>query len=290
VDKSGEGEYTSIQMAIDNATDGDTVVVTCGTYYETLWVNKSISLIGEGQNLTILNYHETLATQNKVLIRIFNDSCSIEGVHLIGLGTNADTTGIQIHSSNNIITNTTISNCELALHLYDLSQNNRIAYTTFSENKRGISCDYAEGNILCHNFFSGCTTDGIYLHQSNTNEIFENNFSQNGMGIHIKGSDENEVFDNSFYQNKRGILCCCGSGHNIIYHNSFRKNSEYHARDDIRNNWDNGKVGNYWDDYSSTYSNATAMNGIWDTPYEIYTPHTTEIIQDHYPLVTFTET
>jgi len=52
---SGEGNYTKIQDAIDDAVDGDTVFVYNGTYVENVVVNKSISLIGENRNITIID-------------------------------------------------------------------------------------------------------------------------------------------------------------------------------------------------------------------------------------------
>ena len=53
---------------------------------------------------------------------------------------------------------------------------------------------------------------------------------------------------------------------NIFYNNSFI-NNDINARDDgINNNWDNGTLGNYWDDYSGNDKND---DGIGDIPYNI---------------------
>ena len=52
---SGPNNYTKIQDAIDNASDGDTVFVYNGTYYENIVVDKSIDLIGEDRNTTIID-------------------------------------------------------------------------------------------------------------------------------------------------------------------------------------------------------------------------------------------
>ncbi len=41
----GPNNYTQIQDAIDNASEGDTVFVFNGTYFEHVTVNKSINLI-----------------------------------------------------------------------------------------------------------------------------------------------------------------------------------------------------------------------------------------------------
>jgi hypothetical protein len=48
-------QYPTIQSAIDSANNGDTVSVKKGYYPETLVVNKSISIIGEDRNHTIID-------------------------------------------------------------------------------------------------------------------------------------------------------------------------------------------------------------------------------------------
>ena len=52
---SGPNNYTSIQDAIDNASDGDTIYVYSGIYYENVVINKRINLIGEDRNGTIID-------------------------------------------------------------------------------------------------------------------------------------------------------------------------------------------------------------------------------------------
>ena len=54
---SGPGNYTKIQDAIDEASDGDTVFVydDSSPYYEKLVVDKSINLIGEDKYTTIID-------------------------------------------------------------------------------------------------------------------------------------------------------------------------------------------------------------------------------------------
>ena len=48
-------DYSTIQAAIDHANAGDTVFVRDGIYNETLVVNKTISLVGEDRDLTIID-------------------------------------------------------------------------------------------------------------------------------------------------------------------------------------------------------------------------------------------
>jgi nitrous oxidase accessory protein NosD len=53
-------DYSTIQAAIDAANDGDTVFAKIGYYPETLVINKSISLIGEDKEHTIIDAQKRL--------------------------------------------------------------------------------------------------------------------------------------------------------------------------------------------------------------------------------------
>jgi outer membrane protein assembly factor BamB len=48
-------DYPAIQEAINKANNGDTVFVRSGTYYENILVNKSISLVGENREATVID-------------------------------------------------------------------------------------------------------------------------------------------------------------------------------------------------------------------------------------------
>ena len=49
VDGRGKADFIGIQAAINNAKDGDTIIVSSDVYYENVVVNKSVSLRGIGQ-------------------------------------------------------------------------------------------------------------------------------------------------------------------------------------------------------------------------------------------------
>src|SRR4030065_1588737 len=52
-------DYSTIQGAINGASDGDTVFVRAGTYHEHVIANKTISLVGEDVSTTIIDGGDT---------------------------------------------------------------------------------------------------------------------------------------------------------------------------------------------------------------------------------------
>ena len=45
VDSIGNGDYTSIQVSIDNATSGDIIHVWAGIYYENVVIDETINFV-----------------------------------------------------------------------------------------------------------------------------------------------------------------------------------------------------------------------------------------------------
>jgi len=77
---SGPGNYSSIQEAIDDASDGDTVFVYdySSPYVENLIVDKSISLIGEDKHMTVIDGNENEEGEADV-IHIKADGVIVQG-------------------------------------------------------------------------------------------------------------------------------------------------------------------------------------------------------------------
>jgi len=85
---SGPGNYTRIQDAIDNASDGDTVFVYSGIYpAEWITIDKALILIGENKNTTILDGQSSdnmilLVESSDVTIREFTlKNCKDNGMN-----------------------------------------------------------------------------------------------------------------------------------------------------------------------------------------------------------------
>jgi parallel beta-helix repeat protein len=184
-------------------------------------------------------------------------------------------------------------NAEKGINLEECSENN-INHNIILDNQYGISTERSNNNNLSNNKISLDESStillsyGIYIHISNNNIVSNNNISNCYRGVRIKSSDNSLVFDNSFIKNERGVYCCCSSVNNMIFHNNFIQSHEFHAIDDIVNHWDNGTVGNYWDDYQEKHPDAVAKDGIWNLSYNIYEWVDEELKEpklDRYPLV-----
>jgi hypothetical protein len=79
VDINGNGNFTSISDAIDSADDGDLIYIHNGHYYESVLVNKEVSLIGNGTENTFI--HGTISSQ--YVLRTDKGNNRIEGLTLI---------------------------------------------------------------------------------------------------------------------------------------------------------------------------------------------------------------
>ncbi|KAA0011639.1 MAG: hypothetical protein FE041_04065 [Thermoplasmata archaeon] len=237
----GEGNYSSIQSAINDALPGDIIFVfdESSPYYENICINKSIILIGENKETTIINgkYENT--------ITILSDSVSIERFTII----NDYGHGIVVYSSNNHIYGNNIVNCDLGLYLIN-SSNNTITQNFISHNSVGIYIESSSNNNIFDNIiFSSEEWAGVYFLFSDNN-TFSSNFVFNCRdGIIMSNSSKNLVYKNKIIYNQLcgmdmwggygNKICCnnisfngddaitCYSKQNFISKNSILFNEEY---------------------------------------------------------------
>ncbi|HSV50007.1 MAG TPA: hypothetical protein VLH35_06790 [Candidatus Acidoferrales bacterium] len=68
-------DFPTINQAIQNASDGDTIFIKQGTYNETIIIDKAVTLRGEDTNRTIINGNTTAT-----VIQILHDNVTITGL------------------------------------------------------------------------------------------------------------------------------------------------------------------------------------------------------------------
>jgi nitrous oxidase accessory protein NosD len=272
VDITGNGDYVSIQDAIDHATPTNIIKIKSGVYQEhTISINKKIQLIGDDVNSTIINCSGNLG------ITIDSSYVDIANIQII----NTLDYAISIQPTSN---GCTISFCDI----FEITKGNGIdimsSYNTISHCNFYGTEQSGQGIKISgsYNTVDGCTlqhlTNGVLiLLGSNNNKVVNCNIFDNENAVDIRlNSNSNLITNCNVYSNLQGIKIWQNSNDNSVYLNNIFKNDN-NAIDEKTNNWDNGKQGNYWDNYQGTDQN---NDGIGDTPYLISGQS-----QDNFPLM-----
>ncbi|MCK4444117.1 MAG: right-handed parallel beta-helix repeat-containing protein, partial [Thermoplasmata archaeon] len=197
---SGPGNYSSIRVAINTASPGDTIYIFKGTYYENIEIPKPLTLIGEERDSTTIYSGTDRAiriTSNWVnvtgltvtgyelnwhpaLISIYADNCLIANNRLLK---NPSGDGIDIYESDfNIILNNILLGGDDGINLY-FSENNALINNTITGYGDGISLDYSNDNTIIRNEISSNVVTGIVMYQSLNNVFVNNTMDRNGMYI-----------------------------------------------------------------------------------------------------------
>ena len=260
VDKNGEGDYTSIQEAINNAKPGSTIYVKKGIYSEIIIIKKQINLVGEDKDSTLIS---PISEKNKYAIclgapDITIQSCSIKngapglytnGIRIISSRTEVrncnvfDTpVGIAIWTSNNIIDNCHFWNCKdegIALigSSYSDCNNNTIKNCVFYENCDGIELQHSSSNTILNCTFYDNSHSGIdAITSSNDKNTISNCkiYNNEVHGIYLSASSENQIIDCFISDNVDGnIVMNKNSENNQIISNSKSINNRITIREII---------------------------------------------------------
>ena len=146
VDDDGGADFTKIQDAIYAASPGDTIYVYNGTYYENIVVDKTVLLIGEDRNITIIDGKKSGSvlhvTADTVHIIGFTIQNSGEGL-FYGNGVFLD------YSHGNIIKNNIIQHNELGINIWN-SNGNTLNGNILRFN--GVLVWYSIANTIVDNF------------------------------------------------------------------------------------------------------------------------------------------
>lgn len=295
--------FDSIQQAVTQAENGATIFIPSGKYHESVIIDKPLSLIGENKHSTIIEGEDF-----DYVFSLLANNISISDMTLSNTGKNWTESNkkasIIIRSEYNKIDyiefsmnknygitlrnahNNSIENCEFrdngegGVYSY-YSNNNTFINNTFQNNSKGFFLYFNHGGLLKYNTMSAHSLDGIYLYASRYLDVEDNTFTSNEKGIHIKGSKNNTLKNNLFVGNTIGVYMCCSGENNLIFRNVFMNNDQ-HAKGYPINQFDNGQVGNYWDDYEGVDTNG---DGIGDKAYNVTEGVYGQKNIDHFPLV-----
>jgi len=234
--------YTTIQEAIDAAetSNGHTIFVEEGTYYEHVVVNKSISLIGENGSTTIIdgNHTGTVTSVEASNVNITGFTIQNSGpgrnrsIYVSSSGNNIsynivinNTYGICLfHSSNNIISENKIEDNGMGVRLSFDCSNNNLFGNNITNSGSGIMLEFSSNNILFENRITN-GRHGILLFDSSDNDIFGNKITRNTyQGIWLSGSSNTQIFENIIARNKDTGIRIFDGFSNIIWRNNITNN------------------------------------------------------------------
>lgn len=290
VDIKGGADYANIQDAVDNAENGDTILVSSGTYIENVDINKQLSIISESRNPddTIVQAGE----QDGYIFKVSANNVTISGFSIKGRG--FDVEHVSIESSiyfyggqNLTINNNKLSNNKVAIFILG-ANNNKIKNNRIFNNKViGITIKDSNNNMLINNNVSNNGDQGIYLYNShnntlnsiiaNSNQMFGIRFqgctnnklinsttSFNKMdGIYLQSPSKNNILNNNIVKsNNRVGIHIFHSNNNTLINNTISSNNDYGIN--LKNSNYNFIYNNYINNTNNTGFEGTNIGNIWN--------------------------
>ena len=260
---SGEGNYTFIQDAINDSVDGDTVYVydDSSPYVENLIVEKSITLIGEDKQTTVIDGNEKEVDGIDVLC-IKANGVTVQGFTFqngsFSSGSDVNPNcGIEIRSHNNIIKDNFIIDTSRGIQLGVASQhkttyanNNIIEGNTIINSRYGILLGFGSFNLIKGNIISSNNNGITSWYMGSENIIINNSISLNHQGIFLAEEKNSIIKHNSIFENELGIQIWHSKYYKVYENNIFDNIKDAYIETDIiyyilhlkENLWDS----NYW--------------------------------------------
>lgn len=244
-----ETHVHTIQEGVDNASVQDIIFVYNGVYAGNIYINKTVSLLGENKELTKISggKHNIWVLADYALIKNFNITGSpryFSAIYTISYGTN-------------------------------------ICDNNFNNNYDGIYIDGAANITISRNIFTNNYNRNLRLEFASDCLITNNYIGGAGVGIYLWASSQNIIRKNTIDNCDWGLSLGDFSEQNSCYHNNLISNDLGNAVDDTEGNniWDNGypSGGNFWDDYEGVDEDD---DNIGDTSYVI----SNEAV-DRFPLI-----
>lgn len=273
------GQYTSLQMAVDSSTMGDTILVAgSSTTYGTVDIYWQLTIFGAGFN----NPYGSNTTVTTINLNNFNTSLQSSGTKLSGLAftgaVNFNGNFAGGNASNQVINNVVIERCAFDYYYGGLT----FSYYSYS-NDTIRNCFFSCGGKNV-NFYNTGTYNNIVFH----NNIFEEgNINSNSVptaGKYATVFFKNNLFLNrtsdAFYNMKEIVL-----ENNIFYKHApqgcsqctFTKNLTYINNDNTIPYGDNIGSGNFVDT-DPEFVNYPFVGGAFSWSYDFHLEGTSPII------------
>jgi parallel beta-helix repeat protein len=196
---SGLENYTRIQDAIDDASGGDTVFVYSGVYNESILINKSITVLGEDRETTII-----VGSNESEIVHI-DDTSAVFKRFTVESQENKFINGIYISDSWAVhIKETTVRSCEFGI-LITSSESLTISNNTVQNCSSGIICVIVGNVTISGNIIDGNGEgSGIEIQAAMfKNYIRRNSITNNTVGINLVFTLFTIIQENNLFQNQQ---------------------------------------------------------------------------------------
>jgi len=213
---SGPNNYTEIQEAIDNSSDGDTIFIYSGIYNESIFIDNTLILLGEDKNTTIID--GTDISYNTIFVTANADNMLISHLTIKNNQSDINGTGIYLVSDSNLITQNVFM-CWLGIRIEkyegDVSCENEISHNYFDDST-GAWIFHSNHNLIHNNSYNR------FVHMvrlvNSSNDVIRNNYGENGfLGVWSTSSKDSIIIENVFIDSSGGISLQYSSNFEIAY-------------------------------------------------------------------------
>jgi parallel beta-helix repeat protein len=220
----GYDHFNRIGAGIHAVASNGTVYVYTGNYNERPSIQKSLRLIGENKNTTIIDGREQGS-----IIKIRADGVTVTGFTIRNSGKREwFRFGIEISSQDP-----------------KRMQNNTIYDNIIVDHSSGICSWWGSGNTIIGNTVKSCKYNGIYLAEGSKNTISCNHLEDNQYGIcfFTKDTKKNTISRNTFIDNYCAIDMFYSTKNKILQNNFINSEPTFTYPTILYfNKWN----GNYW--------------------------------------------
>ncbi len=282
-------DYATIGAAVDNAAEGDTIYLKKGIYAnnQTLFINRTLSIIGEDAATTIINgpgfsnwFTSNIAFQisadNFKISNVTIGNCDIS-ISVSGNGTevsNTRMTGLSVSGSHSLISDNTLTGTleikgsyqTITRNFGDIETEGSFNMITENIGQCDINLKGSVNNIEGNSFSRMYLKDGdsntisnnslsfldvgTYGHNCSNNTVSGNRVIGPGLWGILMGAGSYNVFHDNLIANYTGSHdygIAIGGNPVVAEHNTFYRNILINNNKHVSANWEILGAGNYWD-------------------------------------------
>ncbi|MBS3802152.1 MAG: PKD domain-containing protein [Candidatus Thermoplasmatota archaeon] len=225
-DGTAQQPYSSIQIAIDEADEGDTIYVFGGLYEEIIIVDKQVNLWGgvEGTD-SIINADEDVRytmkiTADNVEIQdfIFTDQNKVKTSPIGAL--------ISVQAENVVITSNQFNETDsFGIHIDQTADGTVVNGNVINNTEKGVVVESSDTNDIFNNEIFACMDAGIFLDNAAENRLYDNTIYSCSKAIHGSFCSKLNLSNNTLYENTYASILIESCSQTTIRHNHVYDNT-----------------------------------------------------------------